>query len=66
MTTNLFKTKYNEEGDGLLVRTGKFLAAAGVDMVDMVGSVAPGIERGDLWNYARSQGAHGLADFAER
>lgn len=66
MTSNLFKTKYDEGNDGLMARTGKFLAAAGVDMVDMVGSVAPGIERGDLWNYARSQGAHGLADFAER
>lgn len=66
MTTNLFNTKYDEGGDGVMVRAGKFLAAAGVDMVDMVGSVAPGIERGDLWRFTREQGGQGLADFAAR
>lgn len=68
MTENLFKTRYNEDSnEGLLVRSGKFLAAAGVDMADMVGgSLVPGVDRGDIWAGARDLGMNRLADFADR
>lgn len=68
MTENLFRTKYGEDStEGSAVRIGKFLAASGVDMADMVaGSLVPGVDRGALWNQAREAGLGGLADFTER
>jgi hypothetical protein len=68
MTENLFKTKYGEDSkEGVGLRAGKFLASAGVDMVDMVaGSLVPGVDRGDVWSQLSDQGLSGLANFAER
>jgi hypothetical protein len=67
MTTNLFATQYGEDPtESSIVRAGKFLAAAGVDMADMVTSAVTPMQRGDVWSGARGMGASGLADFAQR
>lgn len=67
MTENLFATQYGEDPtESSLVRAGKFMAAAGIDMADMVTSAVTPMERGDVWSGARGMGAQGLADFAQR
>lgn len=67
MTENLFATQYGEDPtESSLVRAGKFLAAAGVDMADMVTSAVTPMQRGDVWAGARGMGAAELADFAKR
>jgi hypothetical protein len=67
MTENLFATQYGEDPtESSIVRVGKFLAAAGVDMADMVTSAVTPMQRGDVWAGARGMGAAELADFAKR
>lgn len=67
MTEGMFHTKYGESpSESRGMRAMKYLGAAGVDMGDMLGSLVPGVERGDLWSTMRDAGASGLANFAEQ
>ena len=61
---SVFETTYKETpGENFATRMLQFGAASGIDVVDTLGSILPGVERGDVWEGAAELGMEGLADW---
>ena len=67
LTHNLFATQYQELlGQSTAMRAATLLKASSIDLVDMVGSVLPGIDRGDYWQKFRDAGENEIVDWANQ